>query len=208
MRYVSFVITVLVLLVVAVPPAHADDARASEVSKFKEWALKKGEGFDTEWNQELIRKQRTDLDKRWNAIAVSKESRSRAVRTIGPGYKSTGTSRTYYSRPKANRGQWTVSGSQFIHKGNPEFLPLSTKTRSGPSRGTNSLRNPAQASRGYARDFRRTVRSSTKIRNIFGPQRSVSRPKLKSNRRISKSSRRRRSVSRPRHRADRPKGSR
>lgn len=207
MRYVNIVLTVLVLLVVAVPPAHSSDARASEVSKFHEWALKKGKSFDTEWNQELIRKQRADLDKRWNTIAVSKESRSRAVRTIGPGYKNAGTSRTYPCQPKTGTDRLTVSSSKFIHKGNPEFLPLSTRDRSNPSRGTNPLKRPAQASRGYARDFRRSFRSCTKIRNIFGPQKSISRPRLKSNRRCSKSSRRG-SVSRPRHRADRPRGSR
>ena len=201
MRYVSFVIAVFVLLLAAVPAFSASDTR----EQFHEWALKKGEGFDTDWNDKIVKKQRADLDKRWNKIAISKESKPRSGRGSSSSYKRAGTSRTYGNRPQSGGSQRPVSGSGFIHKSNHRFLPSSTRPRNGPSRGTSSLRNPAQTSRGFARDGRRGLRSNTRIRNIFGQNRGVSRPRVKSPGRRSQFNRRGRSFSRPRTRADRPR---
>jgi hypothetical protein len=201
MRYVSFVVAVLVLLLAAAP-AHCSSGRSEQ---FHQWALKRGEGFDTEWNEKLIKKQRTDLDRRWNSIAISKESRSHTGPATSQRYNRAGTSRTYFSRSKPVGTDWPISGSEFIHKGHYDFLPSSTRMRSGPTRGIISLKNPARASRGFTRDGRRGLRASTKMRNIFGPQRGISRPRIDSPGRWSHFKRHGRSFSRPRSRPDRPK---
>lgn len=168
MRYLIASSLLLLLLLPTLP------ARAGEPAQpgFSEWALRQGEALDRDWN---------DAVGSISGISTGSVHSFKVTR----GRISSPAKRT---RHRFGRGSWngTVNSAGFIHSGiSSEFLPLSTRTRNGPSRGVNKLESPAQArlsgirrkpfnSMNFDRSFSSGHRGSSRKSPAMGTRRSQS----------------------------------
>jgi hypothetical protein len=101
-----------------------------------------------------------------------------------------------------------ISSRSFVHsvESNAEYLPLSTRERESATRGTQMLRNPAQAHLAIPYDVKRPLNSSVQQKKFIRSIGDVSRPRLNSFGRISQSSRLYKgAVARPACRGARPR---
>ncbi len=166
------------------------ESRATEPDEFVAWAIKQGQACDREWSR-----------------IASAPTHSREFTLISCKAKSYRGYSTY-ERPRypaARRAEWTHPPSRFIHGGDIPFLPLSTRSRNGPSRGTGLLRHPAQARLSISHKYRRPLNSWVQKKRYFGTRSDFTRPRLTSFGRISRGSGRRGYATRPAYRPDRPK---
>jgi len=190
MRYSGHA-TVVLLLVVLLPIGVMASDETAATGAFFSWATKVS----------------SELDARWNTIStkgdfstgtVSAPSVSQVQSTAVTGEAEGGAGKLRSS---------IIVSRDFIRKGNNiPFLPLSTRKRNSPSRGTGALRNPSSARLHMAYKRLRPIKSFTTEKRFFGSRKSITRPRLRTNRRISLSRYRSgRNASRPAYRAARPK---
>lgn len=147
------------------------------------------------------------LDARWSVISARGGS---AIPLTGAVSSSPRFPSPRAVKGKSGSGKLRTSivvSRNFINEGrNIPFLPLSTKKRSSPSRGTGILRNPSNARLHVAYKRLRPVKSFVTEKRFFGARKSIRRPRLRYNRRISLSRYRSgRNATRPAYRAARPK---
>ena len=149
-----------------------------------------------------------EMDLRWNRMTGSGEAKpSQAQDGI-----STATDRSSASS-KTVRGSdlshEIITSRSFLHKvtTQAQFLPLSTRKRSGAARGVSRLQNPAKARLSTSCRMRRPLNSSIQQKNFFRSfGTSVARPKLNSFGRVSRTGRTHsRGFTRPTRRWDRPR---
>jgi len=193
--------SVVLLLLVTLAPLTAIAAESSGNDYFT-WAVKSS----------------NELDATWNRLTAAHHSSS----VTGSSPFSSSTSITSNSHLfKRNLGRSANSGSvwntsntrntilttgNYTHRGknNTPFLPLSTRKRSGATRGSGMLRNPAHAHLAVSYKRLRPTNSSTQTRRIFSGIRGHRRPPMRSIN-IMPRRRYRRTASRPAYRASRPR---
>jgi len=187
-QFTTLVLPVIVFALVL--SISLKEARATEPDEFVEWALKQGQACDREWSRIAGA---TTFPREFTLIS----GKARSYR----GYAR-------HDRPlhtAVRRVEWTHPPSRFSHGGDLPFLPLSTRSRNDPSRGTGVLRHPAQARLGIPHKYRRPLNSWVQKRRHFGTRSDFTRPRLTSFGRISRGSGRRGYPTRPAYRPDRPK---
>ena len=178
---------IIFALALSVP---TNEAGATEPDEFVAWAIKQGQSCDREWSRIVgATSSRRDLASPSCRVRTGRGS-STPVRTI---------------QTAVHRAEWTHTTTSFSHRGDLPFLPLSTRNRNGPSRGTGVLRNPAQAQLGISHEYRRPLNSWVQRKRSFGQRSDFTRPRLTSYGRISTQSGRRGAATRPAYRPDRPK---
>jgi len=190
MRY-SGTSTLVLLLVMLFP-----------VSLLASGDLERADGFIS-WASRVS----SELDARWNTISGQGSFTATGVEA-STGFPVSPAARTKARESSAGKLRTSILVSRnYIRKGNNiPFLPLSTRKRNSPSRGTGSLRSPSSARLHVAYKRLRPVKSFTTEKRFFGGRKGFIRPKLRSNRRISLSRYRSgRNATRPAYRAGRPK---
>ena len=191
MRTFSF--TALLLLVfAAVCATPGGSVSAAAPADFLSWALARSD----------------ECDLRWNRIADA------SAGGMVPGISdSTETVSAWLTTSEKTMhgdklSHSIISSRSFLHSvaTDAEFLPLSTRERGGATRGTQMLKNPAQAHLAGPYDVKRPLNSSVQQKKFITSIGDISRPRLDSFGRISKSSRLYKgAVARPASRAGRPR---
>lgn len=211
MRFMN-VFSVFVVAVVFLLVPHRG-AIASAGSDFIEWALEQGEGLDRTWDR--IATDATPGAARGNSTSATGRSSSASagwVRSTTEHWsKSNAADWQTSSGPSSDwslfndKGNWIHSTTGFIHKGSQERFPLSTRPRSGPSRGTSKLRNPASAQLGIHHDYRRIPNARVPSKNFFHGRSGKWRISTRIGTRVSSSRRRSRVSTRSSTRISRPR---
>ncbi|MBN2184722.1 MAG: hypothetical protein JW746_05295 [Candidatus Krumholzibacteriota bacterium] len=150
MRYL---IATAVLLVIVINPLFfaGTDACAKENSEFSKWAKNQSDAVDRDWQKAVTR----------SSVISSRKT--------GPAGWSTGIERSSqeFRRPAALAGNrnmrqqrtgWSadLKASGYTHKGiSGSFMPQTSRTRNGASRGTGMMASPSSIVRGGNR--RQTV---------------------------------------------------
>lgn len=196
MRFMN-VFSVFVAAVVFLP-LSGGDAIASGGTDFVEWALEQGDGLDRTWDRittdatpgagsgssTTARGGRRSTRTAWTRSTTTNWSRSNAA-TRG----STGGISSEWSPVNENR-QWIHPTSGFFHKGTVERFPLSTRLRSGPSRGVSRLKSPASTRLGISHNYRRIPNARVPSKNFFHSRSGKWRINARLGSRASSSSRR------------------
>ncbi len=170
MRYYIAIAAVLaVFLVSAILPSGR--AFAGDNQDFSEWAVK----------------QSAELDRRWNHVTAGTTAQGCSGRSVSAG-SFPGRSVTGGFRGTTGKGS---SGWNYIRPvtSNRSFLPITTRERSGPTRGTGMLRNPASARLAVPGERRLPI-NSMKFKRNFNIRRGGFRRSPNMGTRISTSSRR------------------
>ena len=203
MRLVNVFPVFLAAVACLLIPLHG--AIASEGAAFVAWALEQGEGLDRAWDR--ITAGATPAAAGGSNTAAP--ARSYAVpagldRSTAANWNAPGGSSTEWS-PFNGKARWIHPTSGFVHKGELELLPLSTRDRGSPSRGTSKLRNPASTRLGISHDYRRVPNARVPAKNFFQSRSGKWRISTKMGTRISQSSRRGRVSARSSTRISRPR---
>ena len=211
MRFINvFSVFVAAVVFLLIP---RQGAIASNGSDFVEWALEQGKGLDRNWGR--ITAGSMPGAARGNSTSATGRSSSASAVWIRSTVENWNRSNTANWRtssgqssewsPCNEEGNWIHSTTGFIHKGSQERFPLSTRPRSGPSRGTSKLRNPASARLGTAHDHRRIPNVRVPKKNFFHGRLGKTRISPKRGTRISPFRQRSRVSSRSSRRVSRPR---
>lgn len=211
MRFVNVFSVFLAAVVCLVIPQHG--AIAFEGSDFIAWALEQGEGLDRTWGRITTGAAPGAATGSSTApvggsgtvpAAWNRSTSSDWNRTTTANWNTPGGSPSEWS-PFNGEASWIHSTSGFVHKGELERFPLSTRTRSGPSRGMSKLENPAKARLNTAHDYRRIPNARVPSKDFFHGRSGKWRITARTGTRISPFNRRSRVSSRASRRASRPR---
>ncbi len=166
---ISARIPAVVLVLAALAVLSFDGVLASGNEDFIDWAKSRSSDFDSQWNRMT------------GPYNLSKVNAGRSLNG------RTGAGRIRAGRLSGARsaGGWSRVNPSFSGGGNSDFLPRSSRKRSGPTRGTSTLSHPARGNHGIGYDRLRPANSSIQRRSHLAPRGSVSRPKLSRFGRIS-----------------------
>jgi hypothetical protein len=210
------VISILAAVVFLAVPLRA--VNASGPDGFIRWALEQGERFDHTWSR--ITAERTQgavtgsgttaaagsgtVMTPWieSTVAGGSSALRRSAGLSAPGTPA------YQWRPASDGTNWTRTNANFIHKGEPQLLPMSTRERASPSRGVSRLSSPANAHLGVSYDRLRVPNARVPQKHFFQDRAGKWRLSPRTGSRLSSSAVRGRGSSRPALRPDRPKRSR
>ena len=143
MRYL---IATIVLLVIVINPSlfAGMDVCAKENSEFSQWAKNQSDAVDRDWQKAVTRS---------SGISSSKTSSigwTSGIDRSSPGYTRSATL-AGNGNMRQQRTGWSgmPNTSGYIHKGiTGSFMPLTSRTRNGASRGTGILTSPSRIARG------------------------------------------------------------
>ena len=203
MRLVNVFSVFLAVAVCLLVPQR--QALASDGDSFIAWALEQGEGLDRTWSR--ITTDATPGAATGNSTAAAGRNTTAPARWARPAVTnwnvSSGSTKAW--SPHSEDKSWVHSKSGFIHKGDLQRFPLSTRNRSGPSRGQSKLRNPARAHLGIRHDYRRIPNARTPSKSFFHGRSGKSRITASRGTRISPFRQRSRVSTRSSRRTSRPR---
>ena len=194
--------SVVLLLLVALLPMTAMAANNSSQNSYFAWAVKSSKELDATWNRI------TSTASNSSYVTKSPFASSTSASSISYSFKGS-FDRSTKSKPMRSisngKNSITISGN-YTHSGrnNVPFLPLSTRKRSGATRGSGVLRNPARAHLATPYKRLRPANSSIQMRRISSGIRGYRRPSMRSINIMSRG-RYKRVASRPSYRAARPR---
>ena len=102
-------------------------------------------------------------------------------------------------------GHWVHANTNFIHKGEIQRFPLSTRLRSSPSRGTTRMSSPAGVQLRLSHDYRRIPNARVPRKHFFHDRAGKRRFVPGAGSRFSQARRRGGGAMRPAIRASRPR---
>jgi hypothetical protein len=161
----------ILFLFATVLTLSAAGASASGRGEYMEWAVSQSSEFDRQWEK---------IAGPYNLEPVVLENSLPGMTQTAP---FDGRPR-YYKQAESNMSR---VNSSFMNRGNWEFLPRSSRARSGAMRGTSTFKNPARGNHGVGYTRLRPVNSQIDRSSNFAPRGSVSRPRLSRFGRISSS---------------------
>lgn len=192
--------SIVVLLLVALVPIAS--IAASSEGIYYAWAVKSSSELDATWS----RITRSASQNSNVTTSPFKGSTSNLLASSSFNTSSRRSTRAGSMRSlSGGRSSITITGN-YTHRGrnNTPFLPLSTRKRSGATRGMGMLKSPARAHLATSYKRLRPTNSSIQINRVFSGMRGYRRPRMRT---INIMSRGRygRVASRPAYRASRPR---
>jgi len=167
---ISARIPAVAFILAALAVSAFDGALAFENEEFIEWA----------------RSRSSELDSKWNRMTGTYNlSRVNARRCLRGRVRAGRTMPVRAAAFERGGDRSRVNPSFTGRPGSADFLPRSSRSRSGPTRGTSTFSHPARGNHGIGYDRLRPANSSIQRTSHFAPRGSVSRPRLSRFGRIS-----------------------